>query len=181
MSRLGTIPHSMNIAGSLSELAHRNPSTSALLNRGSMSYSELDQASDEIALGLRAIGIEPGARAVLMVPPGRDLFPLVFAVLKAAVVPVLIDPGIGRRNLAQCIREAEPEVFIGVRRAVAAGRLLGWGRATLQRWIVAGGTRPLLNGRPRPTTPPRSSSPAAAPARPRVPSTLTASWPRRSH
>ena len=94
------------------------------------------QISDEIALGLRAIGIAPGTRAVLMVPPGLDLFALVFAVFKAGIVPVLIDPGIGLRNLGQCCREAAPEVFIGIPRAILAGRLLGWGRETVRRRIV---------------------------------------------
>jgi acyl-coenzyme A synthetase/AMP-(fatty) acid ligase len=89
-----------------------------------------------MALGFRAIGIAPGKRAVLMVPPGLDLFALVFAVFKAGIVPVLIDPGIGLRNLKQCCREAAPEVFIGVPKAILAARVLGWGRETIRRRIV---------------------------------------------
>ena len=61
-----------------------------------------------------------------MVRPGLDFFSLVFALFKAGVVPVLIDPGIGLRNLGQCCREAEPEVFIGIPKALsgaAASRL----------------------------------------------------------
>jgi acyl-CoA synthetase (AMP-forming)/AMP-acid ligase II len=103
-----------------------------------LTYRQLDEDSDRIALGLRASGIAPGTRAVLMVRPGLDLFALVFAVFKAGVVPVLIDPGIGLRNLGQCCREAAPELFIGIPEAVLAGRILGWGRETIrQRIIVA--------------------------------------------
>jgi acyl-CoA synthetase (AMP-forming)/AMP-acid ligase II len=71
-----------------------------------------------------------------MVPPGLDLFALVFGVFKAGIVPVLIDPGIGIRNLRQCCREAAPEVFIGIPKAMLAARLLGWGRETVRRRIV---------------------------------------------
>jgi acyl-CoA synthetase (AMP-forming)/AMP-acid ligase II len=108
----------------------------------------LDEDSDAIAMGLRAVGIQRGSRAVLMVPPGLDFFTLVFAVLKAGVVPVLIDPGIGLRHLRRCCREAAPEVFIGIPKAILAGRLLGWGRPTVRRWIgvARGRWRPRLTG-----------------------------------
>src|SRR5262249_56492551 len=55
---------------------------------------------------------------------------------KAGVVPSLIDPGIGLRNLGRCCREAAPEVFSGIPEAVLAGRILGWGRQTIRRRIV---------------------------------------------
>jgi olefin beta-lactone synthetase len=136
-----------NIAARLTEMARQEPSALAVLvparrdrpahvRHAHMSYGQLDRISDEIALGLRAIGIAPGTRAVLMVPPGMDLVPLVFAVFKAGIVPVLIDPGIGLRNLGQCCREAAPEVFIGIPKAILASRLLGWGRSTVRRRIV---------------------------------------------
>lgn len=140
---------SPNIVRWLAEVAGRHPDTSAvqdparrdrhagLLGAG-LTFRQLDEVSDEIALGLRAIGIEPRTRAVLMVGPGVELFVLVFGVLKAGIVPVLIDPGIGPRNLKQCCREAEPEVFIGIPKAIAAGLVLGWGRPTVRRRIVVG-------------------------------------------
>ena len=71
-----------------------------------------------------------------MVRPGLDFFSLVFALFKAGVVPVMIDPGIGPRNLGQCCREAEPEVFIGIPKAVWARRLLGWGSKTVRHTIL---------------------------------------------
>ena len=81
-----------------------------------------------------------------MVRPGLDFFSLVFALFKAGVVPVLIDPGIGLRNLGQCCREAAPEVFIGIPKAILAGRLLGWGRETVRRRILVAPGRPCLPG-----------------------------------
>jgi olefin beta-lactone synthetase len=151
------MPTAPNIAARLTEMARQKPGALAVLvparrdrpahvRHAQMSYAQLDQISDEIALGLRAIGIAPGTRAVLMVPPGMELFPLVFAVFKAGIVPVLIDPGIGPHNLGQCCREAAPEVFIGIPKAILAGRLLGWGRPTVRRRIVVAKGKTWLPG-----------------------------------
>ncbi len=101
-----------------------------------LTYRQLDRDSDEIAHGMRAVGMAPGSRAIVMVRPGLDFFSLVFAVFKAGIVPVLIDPGIGIRNLDQCCREAAPEAFIGIPKAVWARRILGWGRGTIRKIIL---------------------------------------------
>jgi acyl-CoA synthetase (AMP-forming)/AMP-acid ligase II len=139
----------MNIATHLSAMARRQPYTLAVVvpagrDRSGrvrythMTYRQLDRDSDEIACGLKASGIARGTRAVVMVRPGLDFFALVFAVFKAGVVPVLIDPGIGLRNLGRCCREAAPEVFIGIPKAVWARRVFGWGRETLRQVILVG-------------------------------------------
>ena len=55
--------------------------------------------SDALAHGLAAAGIARGTRTALMVPPSPDFFALTFALFKVGAVPVLIDPGMGVRNL----------------------------------------------------------------------------------
>ncbi len=134
-------PDSPNIAALLADRARRDPEAPAVLRASrsrqtAIGFGRLDATSNAIAIGLRAMGITPGTRALMMVPPGPDLFQLVFAVLKAGVVPVLIDPGIGRKYLGQCAREAEPEVFIGIPKAILAGHVFGWGQSTIRRRIV---------------------------------------------
>ncbi|MGB9737667.1 fatty acid CoA ligase family protein [Chloroflexus sp.] len=81
------------------------------------SFAGLNTASDRLAWGLTAYGFRPGMRVLLMVPAGEPLIRLTFALLKAGCVPILIDPAMGRRNLAQCIAEVAPEALIGVPRA----------------------------------------------------------------
>jgi acyl-CoA synthetase (AMP-forming)/AMP-acid ligase II len=49
-----------------------------------------------------------------------------FALFKAGAVPVLVDPGIDRRALRQCLDEAQPEAFIGIPLAHVARVVLGW-------------------------------------------------------
>jgi olefin beta-lactone synthetase len=136
-----------NIAVHLSRMAMRQPHTMAVVvpdgrDRGGhvrythLTYGQLDQDSNRIAQGLKSFGIARGTRAVVMVRPGLDFFSLVFGLFKAGIVPVLIDPGIGLRNLGQCCREAEPEIFIGISKALMARRLFGWGRATVRQTIL---------------------------------------------
>ncbi|KIG15465.1 AMP-dependent synthetase/ligase in alkane synthesis cluster [Enhygromyxa salina] len=110
-----------------------------LLEYQQVSYRELNERSDQIAAGLHAVGIARGDRAALMVKPSPELFALTFAMFKAGVVPVMIDPGLGIRGLATCLANAKPSAFIGIPLAHAARIALGWGRATVNRWIWVGG------------------------------------------
>jgi acyl-CoA synthetase (AMP-forming)/AMP-acid ligase II len=121
-----------------------------------LSYRELDRRSDRIAAALAAAGIVRGTRTALMVRPSPELFLLMFALFKAGAVPVLIDPGISRRALKQCLDEAAPEAFIGIPLAQAARVLLGWGRASVRtvvtvgrRWFWRGSTLQALLARHR--------------------------------
>lgn len=91
-----------------------------------ISYAALDARSDAIARGLQAYGIGRGVRAVVMLKPSIEFFLAMFALFKAGAVPVLVDPGIDRRALRQCLREAKPQAFIGIPLAHAARLLLRW-------------------------------------------------------
>jgi acyl-CoA synthetase (AMP-forming)/AMP-acid ligase II len=93
---------------------------------GSISYSALNELSDDYAHGLIEYGIGRGIRTALMLTPGLDFFAMFFALFKAGAVPVLIDPGIGIKPLKTCLAEARPEAFIGVPRAQLARKLLDW-------------------------------------------------------
>lgn len=102
------------------------------------SFSELDNASNEIAAGLEKIGITRGIRTALMVKPSREFFALTFALFKIGAVPILIDPGIGIKNLSTCLKEAEPVAFIGIPKAHVARVLFGWGKSTIKICVTVG-------------------------------------------
>jgi acyl-CoA synthetase (AMP-forming)/AMP-acid ligase II len=136
-----TLP-TVNIAIPLQALARAQPHTPAIIEpcrRPSRhTYRELDEDSDRLARGLAAVGVGPGVRTVLMVPPGFDFYSLTFALFKVGAVVVLIDPGMGVPNLRTCIDEAAPEAFIGVPKAHVARLLFGWGKRTLRTCITVG-------------------------------------------
>jgi len=79
-----------------------------------LTFRELDEDSNLLADGLRKLGGGPDTRLVLMVRPSIDFISLVFAMFKAGVITVLIDPGMGRKNLIRCLEEVEPDGFVAI-------------------------------------------------------------------
>ena len=113
--------------------------------RGQLHYHEIDfttlhQRSDEIAYALHAYGIKPGMKAVLMVTPSIDFFALTFALFKAGIIPILVDPGMGIKNLKQCFIESAPDAFIGIPKAHIARLLFGWGKTSVKKLLTVGGS-----------------------------------------
>jgi len=131
----------VNIATALADAARRDPSAPALIlpDGSRVSYRDLDADADRIARGLAAAGVVPGTRTVLMVPPGREFFPLVFGLFRAGAVPVVVDPGMGVARMRSCLAEASPGAFIGIARAHAARVFLGLGGSTVRIRIGVGG------------------------------------------
>ena len=128
--------NSCNIAASLPRLARERPDQVAMRCPGrngaydiALTYAELDARSDAIAAGLAMRGVVRASRAVLMVRPTPEFFLLMFALFKAGAVPVLVDPGIDKRALRQCLDEAQADAFIGIPLAQFARALLGWARS----------------------------------------------------
>jgi olefin beta-lactone synthetase len=134
---------SWNVAHHLARQAKGNPDRFAIhepipswfggaAKYQSLTFQQLYEQSDQIASGLLQFGFMPGMRTALMIPPSIDFFLFTFAMFKAGLVPVLIDPGMGIRNLGKCLEQAKPEGFIGIPKAHLARKLLGWGRSTIK-------------------------------------------------
>ena len=135
-----------NIAAALPRLARERPDQVAMRCPGrhgrydlALTYAQLDARSDAIAAGLALRGIVRSTRTVVMLRPTPEFFLVMFALFKAGAVPVLVDPGIDKRALRQCLDEAQPEAFIGIPLAMVAKTLLGWARSTRVR--ISTGTR----------------------------------------
>jgi acyl-CoA synthetase (AMP-forming)/AMP-acid ligase II len=152
-----------NIAQSLEEMATRAPFRRAIVfpsgrDRAGrakfiqFSFQQLNQLVDRYAHGLSQYGITRGERTLMMVRPGVELIAVTFALFKVGAVPVLIDPGMGRKPFLQCVAETEPVSFIGIplahvlrtlfpsafktiKRPVTVGRRWFWGGATLDNVI----------------------------------------------
>jgi acyl-CoA synthetase (AMP-forming)/AMP-acid ligase II len=144
-----TRPGICNIAAALPRLARERPAQVAMRCPGrggrynvELTYAQLDARSDAIAAGLARRGIVRGTRTVVMVRPTPEFFLAMFALFKAGAVPVLVDPGIDKRALKQCLDEARPEAFLGIPLAMLAKSLLGWAKSS--RTNITTGTRALL-------------------------------------
>lgn len=151
----------VNVASLLAIAAQNDPDGMAIAeplgrdSRGQQRYRqitfrELDHDSHVLAAALSRLGVRPGMRIVLMVRPSINFIALVFALFKAGIVTVLIDPGMGRRNAIRCLEQVEPEGFIAIPLAqamrtflrhkfpkarfnVTVGRRWFWGGPTIEQ------------------------------------------------
>lgn len=164
----------VNVGLRLSAIAAANPRGVAVAAPGgrdtagkriyeTVTFRELDDDSNLLADGLAWMGVRSGMRLALMVPPGIDFISLVFAMFKAGVVTVLIDPGMGWRNLIRCLAESEPEGFVGVPLAQAVRALLR-GRFPKAKYNLMVGRRWFWSGRTIAELRRRRLSPAFRPA-----------------
>ncbi|MED6334049.1 MAG: fatty acid CoA ligase family protein [Planctomycetota bacterium] len=121
-----------NIAATLVDAAARHPDADAVRvvsTRGratrvsAVSFAHLDARSNALASGLARRGLERGDRVCVFVRPGADLIVVSFALFKLGAVPVLIDPGMGRVNVARCVERMAPRGLVGVPAAHLVRRL----------------------------------------------------------
>src|SRR4051794_17382114 len=100
----------VNIATRLREMAQVQPYTLAVAGPSGRdragrtrhthwTFRQLDRESDSCARFLERDGVRRGMRTVLMIKPSLEFFALTFGLLKVGAVPVLVDPGMGIRNL----------------------------------------------------------------------------------
>lgn len=139
----------INIASHLTDMAERSPEQLAVLfpqsrdrsghtQYAQYTYRRLEEESNLLAAGLDAMGIGRGVKTVLMVPPSLEFFSLTFALFKVGAIPVMVDPGMGIKNLGKCLAEAEPTAFIGVTKAHIARLLFRWSRRSLKHLVTVG-------------------------------------------
>ena len=147
-----------NIAKSLTRWAQERPNSIALLEMRSgqkKTFEELELESNRLASGMIQYGMKPCERVLLMVPYGIDFVTITFAMFKAGLTPVLIDPGLGKKNVLKCIEEVEPQGMIAVsfvhaikkiipspfksiKHNVTAGKRWFWGGTTLNNLRTLG-------------------------------------------
>ncbi len=82
-----------------------------------LSFAELNARADSFAHILSSKGVTAGMRVMLMVRPSADFICITFALFKIGAPVILIDPGMGYKNLLRCIEGVQPRVFIGIPQA----------------------------------------------------------------
>lgn len=116
---------SLNIADRLAISARQSPHQRAIVfpagrdESGRVTYSQLtfaqlDEEVNHIARGLVEMGVKPGHRLALFVPPSLESIALTFGVFRSGSVGTLIDPGMGRANVFKCLDQCPPDGFIAI-------------------------------------------------------------------
>lgn len=131
----------MNIAERLSNNAQLFPDRIALVYKDThLTFRQLDTRSHQFAVQLLKLGFKKGDKSLLFLKPSLDFAPMVFALFRIGIIPVFIDPGMGKKNLLKCIEDANadgliaekevhfiklfyPKIFKSIRWSVTTGRL----------------------------------------------------------
>ena len=162
-----------NVLTFLSRAAERTPDRPALIfgdrDGDSLSFARLLERADRVSCGLRARGLRPGDRVIVMIPMSLELYAVLLGLLKLGAVAVFVDPWIGGRRIAGFSAFADPNGFIGVAKShllrllsrrlraiplaiTTGGRLLCWpARVTLDELESGAGDgaiHPVTNGDP---------------------------------
>jgi len=79
-----------------------------------ITFGDLETKTNRLARGFLDAGVNKGDRIALMVPPSIDFVAIVFALFKCGAVVILIDPGMGRKNMLHCLASADPVGMVGI-------------------------------------------------------------------
>ncbi|TNE52926.1 MAG: long-chain fatty acid--CoA ligase [Bacteroidetes bacterium] len=91
-------------------LRQRPPETPALVEAGNtLTISALLAQSERLAAGLQALGVRPGDTAVLATQPNAGFVKIVYAALLCGLRLAIIDPGMGRDNYREKLRQLQPQ------------------------------------------------------------------------
>jgi olefin beta-lactone synthetase len=101
-------------------------------------FDELRQNSEGYAAALHARGVRQGDRVMLMVRPSMDFVCLTFALFHLGAVVILIDPGMGYKNLLRSIGSVRPDVLVGIPKAILFSRIFRSPFVTVRKRIRIG-------------------------------------------
>lgn len=110
------------------EARHTDPGLASvdMATGTAISWAQLSHVVNAVALGLQHLGLTPGERVSLLVPPGNNLTAAAYAVLKAGGVAVVADAGLGVAGMTRAIRAADPQWIIGDVPGLTLARGAGW-------------------------------------------------------
>ena len=114
-----------------------------------LSFRELDAEVDAWAAKLTARGVQRGDRVLVMVRQGLPLIAAAFALFKLGAVPVIIDPGMGRKSFLACVARSRPRVLLGIPLAQGMSLLFrgAFKSVDVRIWVSGSSTHRLLGDR----------------------------------
>lgn len=132
-----------NIAAVLHRTAAAQPEQIALValegkQWRQWTFSELRDNSDGFAAALHAEGVRQGDRVMLLVRPSMAFVSLTFALFQLGAVVILIDPGMGYKNLLRCIGSVRPDILVGIPKALLFSRIFRHPFATVRKRLAVG-------------------------------------------
>ncbi|MFL6181616.1 MAG: AMP-binding protein, partial [Actinomycetes bacterium] len=100
------------------EMGRRGP------NR-TITWRQLAATVTDLSAGLTAVGVAPGDRVALLVPPGADLTAVLYATWRSGAVPVIADAGLGIGGMRRALRGTGVQHVVGTARGLSAAKGMG--------------------------------------------------------
>ncbi|GAA1822258.1 alpha/beta fold hydrolase [Nesterenkonia flava] len=91
-----------------------------------LTWGELKDQVEALAVGLYELGVRPGHRVSLLVQPGNSLTVILYACLRLGAAAVVADAGLGLKGMTRAVRSARPDWVIGELPGLTVARTLGW-------------------------------------------------------
>jgi acyl-coenzyme A synthetase/AMP-(fatty) acid ligase/pimeloyl-ACP methyl ester carboxylesterase len=124
----GTAPGSVVDTGLFAALAQRSTDDAPAIvevDGATVSWRELAQDVEDLAAGFATVGVRPGDRVAVLLPPSADLTRVVYAVWRAGAVVVVADKGLGLRGMRRALRSASVRHVVGSPQGLVAARVMG--------------------------------------------------------
>lgn len=104
----------MNVIQLLEKRSQVTPEQTALIHGADrITFGQLEQRTRAVGAYFQGQGVQPGQRALLLVPLGVDFYVLLLGLLRIGAVVVLVDPTVGKEQAIQAVDAVEPDLFIG--------------------------------------------------------------------
>ena len=102
----------LNLSIFLEESARRNPSQTAIIFADKrLTYNQLNAAANQVAGGLRKMGIQPGDKVALSCP-NLPYFPIIYyGILKAGAIVVPLNVLLKRREVAYHLTDSDAKAY----------------------------------------------------------------------
>ena len=91
-----------------------------------ITWRHLWHVTTSIAGGLLELGVRPGDRVSMLVPPGNNLTAALYACLKIGAVAVVADAGLGPKGMTRATTSADPQWIIGELPGLSLARAFNW-------------------------------------------------------
>lgn len=114
---------SENLTQIIKQYATATPSTDAVIEmrrhrqhaviRRRLCYGEFDRRIDQYVSKFQKKGISAGKRVLMLLKPGIEMMCAFFALIRMGAIPVLIDSGMGIRQLVRLANFSKPDFILG--------------------------------------------------------------------
>ena len=77
-------------------------------------FIQFEKRVNQFSHKLIKMNVKKGDKVLVFIKPCLDFAPLVFALFKIGAICVFIDPGMGKKNFLNAIKQVSPDILIGI-------------------------------------------------------------------